>query len=188
MIDLDDYDPDQQRVMGLLAPHLDRLFPIFGAAVDMFNSEVSRRAIAELNTRAIANSVWCHLWAGLQREFLDEPGFHFIESRGLSVVNINDELVMRVKKVDENGRHQNADTEQQRAFDQQLDLPDIPPAATRIVMGYQPDEAFSQVERVLVRRPKGRWVSQVVVVDDACAWIDITPAELPFDSARRAAG
>ena len=92
------------------------------------------------------------------------------------------EEVVRAKKVDENGRHQNATTKQQRAFDAQLPLDGIPPAATRVIVGYQPDEAFSAVERVTVRRPRGRWVSQIVDVDGSAEqpqrWIDITPPDL----------
>ena len=185
---MDDINADQQRIMGLLEPYLDRMFPIFEAAVNLYNTEVSPKARAEHDIRAITNSIICHAWAGFQREFSDEPGFHFLETRGLKVLNIKDEIVARFKKVDANGRHKNADTAQQRAFDKQQTLPDIPPAASRIVMGYQPDEAFSTVERVIVRRPLGTWVSQIIETTDIGSWVDITPLELPFPAQRRAAG
>lgn len=179
---MDDADSDQQNVMAVLAPFLPRLHAIFPAALNLYNQEVGPQARAEHNTRAIANAVWCHAWAGFRREFMDEPGFHFLERRGLEVLNIRDELVLRAKKVDENGRHQNADTRQQREFDAQLPLEGLPPAAIRVIIGYQPDEAFSVVERVTVRRPRGLWVSQIVDVDEAAEepqrWIDITPLDL----------
>lgn len=182
----DGSDEDQEHVMGLLAPYLDRMLPIFAAAVELYNKEVSSKARAEQNSRAIANAVWCHVWAGFQREFLDMPGCHFLDRKGLQVLNIQDAVSLRAKKVDKNGRHQNADTPQQRAFDTQMELPGFPPAAARIVMGYQPDEAFSLVERVIVRRPQGRWVSQVVDAEvNEKRWIEITPAELPFFERRR---
>ena len=183
---MDDIDVDQQRVMGLLEPHLARMYPIFGAALDLYNKEVSAKARAEHDARAICSAIYCHAWAAFQREFIDEPGFNFLKTRGLNVLNIRDEVVLRVKKVDENGRHQNADTAQQRDFDAQKDLPDIPPAGIRIVMGYQPDEAFSAVERVIVRRPLQRWVSQITEVGEPRQWVDITPAELPFVPRRAA--
>ena len=72
------------------------------------------------------------------------------------------------------------------AFDSQADIPDLPPAAARVVLGYQPDEAFSKVERVIIRRPKGRWVAQVTDGETDRHWVDITPAELPFVAARKA--
>lgn len=185
---MDEFDADQARVMALLEPHLHRMFPIFGAAVDLHNSDTSPKARADLTSSAIAHNVTCHAWAGFEREFTDEPGFHFLNVRGLNILNIRDEVVIRVKKVDENGRHQNADTAQQRAFDGREDLPGIPPAATRVVMGYQPDQAFSEVVRVTVRRPQARWVAQVVLIDDACSWVDITPVGLPFQPRAAAKG
>jgi hypothetical protein len=183
---MEDFEPDQATVMAILHPYLGRMFPIFGAAVDLHNAETSARARAELSSSAVAHNINCHAWAGFEREFTDEPGFHFLKPGGnLKVLNIRDELVLRPKKVDANGRHQNADTAQQRAFDSNADLPGIHPAAARVIVGYQPDEAFSSVIRVTVRRPKARWVAQIVEIDAAYSWVDITPAELPLG--RRAA-
>jgi hypothetical protein len=177
---MDDFDPDQQKIMAVLEPFLPRMFPLFGDALKLYTNEVSARARAEHDDRATACAVWCHLWSAFQQEFTGESGFHFLEHRGLKALNIKDLVVLRVKKVDANGRHRNSDTQQQRAFDKQDELPNMPSAASRIVMGYQPDLAFSQVERVTIRRPLGSWVSQVVEINDSCSWVDITPIELPF--------
>jgi hypothetical protein len=182
---MDEIDPDQQEIMRLIGPDLPRIFPIFPTAVSLYNSEVSAMARAEHDDTAAAKATHCHVWAGFQREFLDEPGYTFLDVRGLRVLNIGDQILIRAKKVDANGRHRNADTAQQRAFDAQEDLPGLPAAAARIVIGYQPDIAFSEVERVIVRRPNGRWVSQIVEADQAPYWIDITPRELPLESGRR---
>ncbi|MGE0094503.1 MAG: hypothetical protein AB7M05_20580 [Alphaproteobacteria bacterium] len=182
----DDIDPDQIEVMALLEPHLDRMFSVFPTALDLYN-EVPANIRAEHDDRAAASAVWCHIWSDLQRQFGDEPGFHFMTIRNLHLLNIRDQVLIRAKKVDANGRHRNNDTAQQRAFDTQADLPGLPPAAARLVMGYQPDAAFSSVERVTVRRPRGRWVSQIVPVDNTYSWVDITPVELPFGTARRRA-
>lgn len=184
---MEDIEADQLEVMGLLEPVALRIPPIFDAAVDQYNSEISALARAEHDERAAANAIYCYAWAGFQREFMGEDGFHFLTVRGLKVLNIRDRLVIRAKKVDANGRHSNNPTAQQRAFDAQEDLPDLPPVAHRIVIGYQPDIAFSMVERVTVRRPLGRWVSQLVLGGDQ-SWVDITPAELPFVPRRAAAG
>lgn len=183
---MDDFEADQSHVMGLLSPILGRVTPLFEEALDLHNSEVSPRARAELGVRAITSAVSDHAWAAFSRAFDEEDGFHFLEKNGLKVLNIRDEVLVRLKKVDENGRHKNADTAQQRAFDSQKDLPGLPPAAVRVVLGYQPDEAFSEVVRVTVRRPKGRWVAQIVDGDVAPGWVDITPVELPFGETRKA--
>jgi hypothetical protein len=183
---MDEIDPDQLAIMALLEPHLDRMYPCFPAALALYN-EVEAHIRAEHDDRAAASSVYCHVWNGLQREFSEDSGFHFLTHRGLNLLNIRDQVLVRAKKVDANGRHRNADTEQQRAFDAQEDLPGLPPAAARLVIGYQPDAAFSEVERVTVRRPLGRWVSQIVEADAERAWVDITPVELPFGIKRRRA-
>src|SRR5262249_14108699 len=93
-----------------------------------------------------------------------------------------DETVWRFKKVDATGRHENVQTFQQRAFDDQLELPGLPAEATRLTSGYQPDVSGETIERVIIARPIGRsmlWSSQVNVVHGAAAWEDITPRRLP---------
>lgn len=185
---MDEIDPDQATVMALLEPFASRIPPIFDAAVDQYNNESSPLARAEHDDRAAASAIYCYAWAGFQREFADEEGFHFLKVRGLQVLNIRDQLVVRAKKVDVNGRHSNNDTAQQRAFDSQQDLPDLPSAAHRIIIGYQPDIALSIVERVIVKRPLGLWTSLLVQGSEEPSWVDITPVQLPFVARRAAAG
>ncbi len=182
---MDDAEAEQQHVMGVLEPHFAPIISIFDDAMALYNSDVSPRARAEHDGRAAASAVYRHAWMGLQREFGEATGFHFGELRGLHYVNLRDLVVFRPKKVDANGRHVNSQTPQQKDFDRQRPLPGIPPAAIRVIIGYEPDVAFSKVERVIVRRPKGRWVSQIVTGGDVCSWIDITPVELPFTPGRR---
>ena len=87
-----------------------------------------------------------------------------------------------MKKVDAEGRHRNADTDQQRRFDTQEDIPGLPPAAMRLTFGYEPDPAFSKCERVIVARPSGKaikWAAQIVDGDDgAFSWVDISQPRL----------
>jgi len=119
----------------------------------------------------------------LVSEFSDDEGFHFLELPGkLKVLNIGDLLVLRVKKVDANGKHRNAQTAQQKAFDAQLPIDGLPDPALRVVLGYQPDLAYSDIERITVKAPKSVWVSQIVNIEEAFEWTDITPAQLPFAS------
>jgi hypothetical protein len=183
---MDDIDPDQLAIMTVLEPYLARMYSCFPAAMALYN-KVEPHIRADHDDRAAASSVYCHAWNGLQRELSEEPGFHFLTHRGLNLLNIRDQVLIRAKKVDANGRHRNADTRQQRDFDAQAELPGLPPAAVRLVIGYQPDAAFSEVERVTVRRPQGRWVSQIIEADTECSWVDITPVELPFGTMRRRA-
>lgn len=182
---MDEENPEQQAVMSLLEPYFERVTRVYEAAVALYNSDVTPRARADHDNRAALGAIYRHAWKGLEREFIDEPGFHFFDLRGLLLLNIRDQIVGRTKRVNGNGRHVNADTRQQKDFDRQLPLPGIPPAAVRVVIGYELDIAMSKVERVIVRRPSpsGRWVAQIVCLDEQFVWEDITPAELPLRAA-----
>jgi hypothetical protein len=109
-------------------------------------------------------------------------------------LNYFDLALLRLKKVNGAGRSRNVLTKQQRDYDDQKPIPGLPPAAVRLVVGYQPDAAFSVIERVIVSRPLGKeilWSAQIVVADEAPAWFDVTPTRLAgteavdFDAARR---
>ncbi len=181
-------EEEQDRVMGILEPFLERIFPIFPAAMAKYNEEYPAAVRAEHENRTAAGCVYDHVWTGFKSEFMEDDGFHFLHVRGLNVLNIRDEVVIRAKKVDANGRHRNHDSKQQQDFDRQVALPDMPPAAIRLVAGYEPDVAFSEVQRVMIRRPLIGWVSQIIEATENPHWVDITPQELPYVGQRGAAG
>lgn len=186
----EEFEAEQQRVMTALEPYFGRLTDIYRSAVDLYNNETSARARAEHDARAALCAIYSHAWKGYMREFVEEPGFHFMTVKGLNVLNIRDILVARAKSVDANGRHANHDSKQQRDFDRQISIPGLPPEAVRVVIGYSLDPAFSEVERVIVRRPMGKstaWSAQIVSLGDLMAWQDITPARFAFGPGRAAA-
>ena len=184
---MEDIDPDQEAIMEIVEPYLPRMFSLFGKAVTFFNAMGADHR-ARLNNRAIADDISCFIWHEWRAEFLGETGFHFLKIGTMEVLNLHDKLLIRLKKVDANGRHRNHDSAQQRDFDGQRPLPGLPPEAARTVMGYQPDVAFSKVLRVTLRRPNGTWVSQIVEPENGKTWIDITRPQLRFDRGQRAAG
>jgi hypothetical protein len=183
-----DFEDEQRAAMATLEPHFSQIVDICNSAVALYNSETTPRGRADHDSRAALAAIYSHAWKGYIREFGEEAGFHFLTIRGLNLLNIRDAVVLRAKKVDANGRHTNHASQQQREFDRQLPLPGLSPAATRLVIGYELDPAFSTVERVIVRRPLGQWTAQIVLTEAAYAWEDITPAQLPFNPGRRAVG
>ena len=170
----------QTRVMSAMEPHFPVIYPIFANALALYRDGYPSGVRVEHSDRTAANAVYDHVLAGFRREFMEEAGFTFLRIRGLHVLNIRDVIVARFKKVDEDGVHRNLPTQQQRDFDRQADIPGLPLAARRIVLGYQPDAAMSLVERVTVRDPYHDWVAQIVETDTEYSWIDITSAKLPF--------
>jgi len=169
---------EQQDVMEFLHPWLDRIYTPFHVAMSRYNDEYPDSVRAEHTDSVAAHNIHCHLMHEFEREFSETPGFNFLESRGLKVLNIQDVLVARFKKVNEEGRHRNHPSKQQENFDRQLPLSGLPPAALRVTFGYEPDPAFSQCDRVMVARPQGKsiiWASQIIEEGDAIDWVDITP-------------
>jgi len=183
---MDEFEEQQAMAMGVLEPHFATFTGIYSSAVDLYNEGTSARIRAEHTPRAALNSIYALAWKGYEREFGEVPGLHLLNIRGLNVLNIADKVVVRAKRVDANGRHVNNLTDQQRDFDRQLPLIGLPPAAVRVVMGYELDLAYSTVERVIVRHTMGDWISQIVSVDEEYHWEDITPVRLPLQGGRRA--
>lgn len=181
----EEQEREQQKAMAVLEPHFSTISKIYDAAVELYNSGTTAQARAEHDSRAALAAIYRHAWMGYQRELSEQPGFHFLTVRGLHVLNIQDRIVLRAKRVNENGIHVNNPTKQQRDFDRHQPLPGLPPEAVRLVVGYQLDPAFSKVERVIIRNPQSGWLSQIVLVDEVYAWEDITPAQLPLRSGRR---
>lgn len=184
----DDIDEQQQAVMQLLEPHFGDFTRVYEAAVQTYNDHTAPIARAEHDSRAALSAIYSHAWMGVKREFGELQGYHFLEVKGLHLLNIRDQVVLRTKRVNANGLHVNNQTDQQVKFDRQMPIPGLPAEAVRVVVGYELDPAFSRVERVIVRCPSSRWAAQVVAADESFAWEDITPARLPFRMGRRAQG
>jgi hypothetical protein len=183
---MDDFGEQQAMVMAVLEPQFATLTDIYKSAVDLYNEGTSPRIRAEHTSRAALNSIYSLVWKGYEREFGEMSGFHLLNMRGLNILNIGDQVVVRAKRVDANGLHVNNPTQQQKDFDRQIPLAGLPPEAVRVVIGYELDPAYSTVERVIVRHTMGDWVSQIVTLDDAYLWEDITPARLPLQAGVRA--
>jgi hypothetical protein len=126
----------------------------------------------------------------VHRHVLDEitiatdglSGVVMVNARGLMVLNIHDRALLRFKKMDEDGRSASYPTVQARNFDRQLPLLGLPPAATRLTFGYEPDLAFSVITRVLLACPHGPRTHWCVQVNEepagAASWVDITPRRI----------
>jgi hypothetical protein len=173
---------EQDDVMDFLKPWLARIYAPFPRAMMLYNEEYPSKIRAEHTDSVAAHNVHCHIVPEFEQEFSEESGFHFLKVRGFRVLNIQDRIVACWKKVDEEGLHRNHDSKQQRLFDAQEQLPELPAAVLRVTFGYEPDPVFSRCERVMVARPQGQeivWAAQIIEDRGVCSWQDITPARLP---------
>jgi hypothetical protein len=174
-------DRDQDQCMKLAEPLLLDFHEIWHHAFATYH-RMPPEFTAEHDDTTVANCIRSHAWTEIVRRFDGRPGCKLMRLRRLNLLLHKDETVWRFKLVDGAGRHSNYQTPQQQDFDDQKDLPGIPPAAARLTSGYQPDDAAQAIERIIVACPLGpsiRWAAQVNVIDSAVSWIDITPVRLP---------
>jgi hypothetical protein len=167
-------EEDQEDCMGRIEPLFRPLHDALYHAMEFYQTNYSPEVIAQQRDRTAANCVYDHAFHRIRESLDQEPGCHFLSVRGLEVLNYHDLAVLRFKKVDGEGRWRNYQTNQ-------LPLPGLPPAAARLVVGYEPDAAFTAVQRVIVSRPLRRsilWAAQITVVDETASWDDITPARI----------
>jgi hypothetical protein len=137
--------------------------------------------LIEHDPRAAAANTYCHMLAESERCLLGKRGIVPKDIRGLKVFLVEDKAVLRLKRMDEDGRSRNYPTKQARDYDRGVEFPELPPPATRLTVGYLADATGTTVERVQVAKPMGReidWCAAIVPVSGRPAgarrWIDVT--------------
>jgi hypothetical protein len=189
-------EEDINSCMNAIEPLLVGLHDEWTGAHRLYQEKYPPEVLAEHDDSTAASCVRAHMLMGVLRRYDGAVGCNILNIEGLKVLNYWDRAVLRFKKVDAAGRHQNYQTAQQRDFDDQLPLPGLPPRAVRLTSGYQLDASGQSIERIIIARPIGRsimWTAQVNVLAERASWIDITPRRLSgterFDyRARRGGG
>ncbi|MEM7046960.1 MAG: hypothetical protein AAF442_04840 [Pseudomonadota bacterium] len=150
---------NQEEAHEILAPYIPDMAKAPHLGLDRYNSSVEPGARAEHRPSTSANSIYDHTWAELIEKLGEKVGLHFLEINGLKILNFDDKLVLRLKKVDQQGQHSNISTKQQKAFDAQESIPGLP--FERLILGYEPDQVFSRVIRVTIRPVHREWAVQI---------------------------
>lgn len=138
--------------------------------------------LIELDPRAQAACTYSHMLADCERRFGDVRGVRLIDIRGQKLWLFEQaRAVVRLKKMDEDGRSRNYPTKQAKDFDAGLDLPGLPMPPVRLTAGYLLDRTASMVLRTQVARPIGRgimWCGAIVPREERKAgervWVDVT--------------
>lgn len=139
--------------------------------------------LIELDRRAQAACTYSHMLAEANRRFLDRKGVRPIEIRGLKLWLFEKaDVVVRFKKMDEDGLTRNYPTKQAVDFDRGFDLPGLSMPPIRVTAGYLLDKTGTSVERTQIARPIDRkrtmWCVAIVPQEDRVAgeqiWKDVT--------------
>jgi hypothetical protein len=138
--------------------------------------------LIEHDVRAQATCTYTHMVAGADRRFLGREGVRILDIRGLKLWLFEQaSVVIRFKKMDEDGRSRNYPTKQAKAFDAQLELPGLPPKPVRLTAGYLLDRTGTDFVQAQLARPDGPevlWCGAAIPREDRKPgeriWIDVT--------------
>lgn len=105
-----------------------------------------------------------------------------LDIRGLKLWLFEDaNVVVRFKKMDEDGQSRNYPTQQAKSFDAGRDLPGLPMPPVRLNAGYLLDATGTVFIRTQIARPIGRgtlWCAAIVPRGERMtgtrAWVDVT--------------
>ena len=140
--------------------------------------------LLELDVRAQAACTFCHMHAEADRRLIGREYVRPIEYKGGLKLCLDEaaNVVVRLKKMDEDGKSRNYPTKQAKDYDAQLELPGLPLPPVRLTAGYWLDATGQIINRVQIARPDGRrlpiWCGAVVPQEERTAgeriWIDVT--------------
>ncbi|MCC0057907.1 MAG: hypothetical protein H6886_01385 [Hyphomicrobiaceae bacterium] len=138
--------------------------------------------LIEHDVRAQAACTYAHMLAEADRRFVDRTGVQSFDIRGQKLWLFEEpNVIIRLKKMDEDGRSRNYPTKQARAFDAQDDLPGLPSPAVRLTAGYLLDATGTNFVRSQVARPDGKnalWCAAIVPheerEEEGRVWVEVT--------------
>lgn len=171
--------PSITEVMVKVEPHLDLWDAVVRHGHAVYQSYPPEIAI-DFDASTQAHCTYRHILAEAFRAF-EGNTLHF-DIRGLKLWLFEQaEVVIRLKKMDADGRSSNFPTRQALAFDRGAELPGLPSGPTRLTVGYLLDETGSSCLRTQVSLPVGRgvgWCAAIVPTQDRLEaepiWVDVT--------------
>lgn len=139
----------------ILGPFLSRFRDCIVQAFQKYRTDYKTVSIVHTQ-RSRASLIHDHMIA-FAREFLGgDPQIQIFAKRGLSLVNVKDNLLIRFKKLDAKRHSRDNATQQNFLFTAQLDLPGISSELTHLQAGYVLNELQTGLEGVYITCPNGK--------------------------------
>lgn len=147
-------DMSEAQARDLLDPYTGLFVTCIGAAwrkwkdVDAFSRHV-------LDARARANVMYRFICEEVELHFAHVRGVNVMTVEGMLVLNVGGEAAIRFKKIGDDYRSSNIKTRHQELYSLQVELPNLPPMAARLTVGYQLEELQTEIKDIQVTHPKG---------------------------------
>lgn len=154
----------------LLNPYTGRIASCIQAGWDRWGDLGKESPKSQLPLRASTRAcfVYDHIVDAARQEFADDyPDVVIADNRGFLTITIKDRIVLRFKKFRNNSlRTSGIRTAQQQRFELQMQLPGMPPQATKVVAGYLLDEFQTSISFMAVTCIDGRSLEWALDITD----------------------
>lgn len=136
--------------------------------------------------RTRANMMYDAIIAKARQEFAGDVEVTFSRRKGLILMYIRDESILRFKKLDRLRRGQSIRTKQTVDYSSQRPMEGMPPTAARYVVGYQLDPSGTQITATWATLPKGDGIPLALRLDTVAEKVTVTlvPIQTPAPPAR----
>lgn len=152
------FDDPENMCRTILAPYAEILWNIPHRAWDRFNALPDRAPLAA-QPRVRANVVWAYMQEEATEHLLARPGVKPIDAFETRTFLIADEVLVRFKLLDADGRSRNYQTRRARLYNLNYPIKGIAPSAIRVDVGYRLNELQTAIAAIEVSHRSGKHIA-----------------------------
>jgi hypothetical protein len=186
------FDDPENTCRTILAPYAETLWRIPHSAWDRFDA-LPDRAPLVAQPRVRANVVWAYMLDEANEHLVAMEGVKPIDAHGTRTFLIEDDVLVRFKLLDADGRSRNYPTRRARNYNLNYPIEGISPSAIRVDLGYKLNELQTAVSAIEVSHRAGHRVAWRFSLDQPAEAIvfpiqptlDATPDYVPVVRPRR---
>ncbi len=164
--------------MQVVEPHKERLFRIGASPFAKLQAEYPNLAIH--SDRTCANIMYDLMVDYARIEFRGVRDTRIVDlPYGVTLLEIDDQILIRFKKLDEESLPRNYPTERNRDYYLGEDLPGIPSSPQRLTLGYRLNRFRTQVQDVLISNVLAGRLLYDIILDEPDDGIIVMPDSNP---------
>lgn len=160
-------DASYEQTVKTLKPYQDKIAACIQNGFSEFEEKYNSDSY-KLEIRTKSNIIRDLIVDNAKKDFLSDNKITFIRQNHYTLMNVDNKCLLRFKKLKPNLTSSNYATQQALNFSLQLEIPGLPPAPTRLDVGYVPDPVFSKIEGIYVvclNGKKPKWSIQLDISD-----------------------